>query len=647
MACWNLYSRIGGGDYGGIMADQGCTVAAVPGSFDIGVFLKGLTSKPGVYRMLDKSGTVIYVGKARNLKKRVRSYFTLADPSPKTRAMIAQIQSIEVTVTHTEKEAFILESNQIKHLRPRYNIWFRDSKSYPYIYLSTEHEFPRLSYHRGARSKKGVYFGPYPNAGAVRKTLKLMKRLFMVRQCKDSFFANRTRPCLEYQIKRCSGPCVALVSRQDYQKDVQHSIMFLEGKDRQVIDSLARPMQAAADALDYERAAHYRDQISNLRKLQEHQYITAAGGNIDLIAVALKDGVACVLLSFIRSGLNQGNQVYFPVNYPVTAAPGGVSDRMPESAVIEVFLGHFYLTGAESGAPDEILLSHKIRSSQSFQELVSARAGHRIRVRCDCRGIRAKWLKMALENADIALAQHLAGKESRHQRIDELRRVLRLETLPRRMECFDISHTGGESVVASCVVFEDGGPLKPDYRKFNIAGIRAGDDYAAMQQAVMRRYARMRKEQGKIPDVILVDGGKGQVGVARKMLERFGVSQPVLIGVAKGPMRKAGLETLIVDDGVREMQLPTHSPALHLLQHIRDEAHRFAIGGHRRQRDKARKRSPLEDIDGVGRKRRQNLLIHFGGLQGVVSAGVDDLAKVDGISKNLAHRIYGVFHQDI
>jgi excinuclease ABC subunit C len=607
-------------------------------SFDSVAFLKGLTGRPGVYRMLDESGKVIYVGKARNLKKRVSSYFTRADTSPKTRAMVAQIKGIEVTVTHTEKEALILENNQIKALKPRYNIWFRDDKSYPYIHLSTEHDFPGLSYHRGAKSKKGRYFGPYPTAGAVRNTLNLMKKLFKTRQCKDSFFANRTRPCLEYQIKRCSAPCTEFISQEDYQKDIEHSIMFLQGKNEQVIDSLLTPMRKASDALEYERAAHFRDQISNLRKLQESQYITAEKGNIDVIACWHKEGVACVLVFFIRNGLNQGSKTYFP-KHPANTTP---------ESILEAFLAQFYLKdSAVSGMPREILLSHEPENSKLLQEVISSHVKRQIKVKSHCRGDRAKWVRMAMENAELSLTQHLANKESRQHRTDKLNHFLNLEIPIQRMECFDISHTGGEATVASCVVFDAEGPLTTDYRKFNITNITPGDDYAAMEQAITRRYTRVKKEDGKIPDIIFIDGGKGQVGKAQKVLEELQLNEPILIGVAKGPSRKAGLETLIIERDNKQQHLPHDSPVLHLIQHIRDESHRFAITGHRQRRKKKRNQSTLENIEGIGQKRRQNLLRHFGGIQGITSAGVEDLAKVNGINKNLAQKIYDIFHENI
>ena len=635
----------------GDKAAESAELASV--SFDSAAFLKSLTSKPGVYRMLDGSGKVIYVGKAKNLKRRVSSYFTRADTSPKTRAMIAQIKGIDVTVTHTEKEALILENNQIKALKPRYNIWFRDDKSYPYIYLSTKHDFPGLSYHRGAKSKKGRYLGPYPSAGSVRNTLNLMKKLFMIRQCKDSFFANRTRPCLEYQIKRCSAPCTGFISQEDYQKDIEHSIMFLQGKNEQVIDSLIIPMEKASKGLEYERAAQYRDQIRNLRKLQENQYITAEKGNIDVIACCYKEGIACVLVFFIRNGLNQGSQTYFQQtslsrnNFSRTDLPGHTTNAVPE-LILEAFLAQFYLKDrAVSGMPKEILLSHEPGNIKLLEEVISSHAKRQVKIKHRLRGDRAKWVKMALDNAEIALSQRLANKENRQQRTDKLTQLLKLESPVQHMECFDISHTSGEATVAACVVFDAEGPLTKDYRRFNITNITPGDDYAAMEQAIMRRYTRVKKEEGKIPDIIFIDGGKGQVGKALRALEELQLNEPVLIGVAKGPSRKAGLETLIIEHGNKQIHLPHDSPALHLIQHIRDEAHRFAISGHRQRRKKARNQSSLENIEGVGQKRRQNLLRYFGGLQGIISAGVEDLAKVHGINKNLAQKIYDTFHENL
>ena len=605
-------------------------------SFNPKPYLKTLTSKPGVYRMLDLDGKVIYVGKARNLKKRVASYFTRSNQqSPKTRVMVQAIANIEVTVTHTENEALILENNLIKELRPRYNVWFRDDKSYPYIYLSSDQKFPRLSYYRGARKGKGQYFGPYPSAGAAKKTMHLLQKLFQIRSCKDSFFDNRRRPCLQYQIKRCTAPCVDLISAEEYQQDVKHAVMFLEGKNEEVIKALLEPMQQAADTLDYERAAQYRDQISNLRKVQEHQYISTNGGDFDIIACCSANGMSCVQLIFIRGGLNLGSKYWFPKH----------THEASEADIISAFIPQFYLDKQVTRSiPQEILLSHATEDIQLLEEVLSEQTGKKIAIKYRLRGDRAKWVKMALENAEMNLHQQLATSASQQQRYEELKRVLNIDDPLERIECFDISHTQGEATVASCVVFGTEGAISSDYRRFNIEDITPGDDYAAMEQVLMRRYTRVKKEDGKLPDLILIDGGKGQIGAARKVMEELQLNDIILAGVAKGPSRKPGLETLILEKEHKAITLPGNSAALHLIQTIRDEAHRFAITGHRQRRKNARNKSSLESIEGVGNKRRQNLIRHFGGIQGIISAGVDDLAMVPGINKNLAQKIYDNFH---
>ncbi|MEJ2094051.1 MAG: excinuclease ABC subunit UvrC [Gammaproteobacteria bacterium] len=605
-------------------------------NFDPKSFARTLTSRPGVYRMLDKDQKVIYVGKARNLKKRVASYFTRSSQhSPKTRVMVNAIVSIEVTVTHTENEALILENNLIKELRPRYNIWFRDDKSYPYLYLSSDQEFPRLSYYRGARRGMGRYFGPYPSAGAARKTVHLIQKLFRLRSCTDSFFANRSRPCLQYQIKRCTAPCVDFISADEYQKDVRHAMMFLEGKNEEVIDALLEPMQEAAEQLDYERAAQYRDQISNLRKVQEHQYITAEKGDIDIIACQLNSGTACVQMLFIRGGLNLGSKSFFPRTTIGTT----------EAELLEAFIPQFYLErSVQRMIPDEILLSHVPEDKELLESVLSEKSGRKISLKHRLRGERARWLEMASENAAIMLKQHLDGKLSQQTRLEELQELLKLDEPIERIECFDISHTQGEATVASCVVFGSQGPVSSDYRRFNIEGITAGDDYAAMEQVLTRRYTRVKKEEGRLPDLILIDGGKGQISSAKKVMEELQTGDITLVGVAKGPSRKPGLETLVIARDNKSIRLDQSSPVLHMIQNIRDEAHRFAITGHRLRRKKKRNQSSLETIEGVGQKRRQNLIRHFGGLQGIIRAGVEDLAKVPGININLARKIYDTFH---
>jgi len=607
-------------------------------SFDSKSFLKTLTSKPGVYHMLDANNTVIYVGKARNLKKRVSSYFTNnKQQSPKNRSMIKQINNIEVTVTHTENEALLLENNLIKELKPKYNIWFRDDKSYPYLYLSSDQDFPRLSYHRGARRGKGKYLGPYPSAGAVRKTLNLVQKLFYIRSCDESFFANRSRPCLQYQIKRCTAPCVGLIGKTAYQEDVKHAVMFLEGENDKVINALIKPMQRAAENLEYERAAQYRDQISNLRKVQEHQYITTENGEIDIIAGVTGGGISCIQVFFIRGGLNIGSKSYFPKH---------TKDNDCKD-IIDAFLPQFYLSGrTERKIPHEIIVSHNVSEPEVLERVLTDRVGKSVKIKCNTRGERAKWLKMAINNAEIALQQRLTSYESYHFRLEKLRETLKLDDTLERIECFDISHTQGEATVGSCIVFGKEGPLNSDYRKFNIEDIKQGDDYAAMHQVISRRYTRLQKEEGKLPDLILIDGGKGQVTQAKNVLVELQLSDIPLVGVAKGPTRKPGLESLIIAHGSKIIKLPQNSPALHLIQQIRDEAHRFAISGHRQRRKNNRNRSPLETIVGVGNKRRQNLIKYFGGLQGIVRAGIDDLTMVPGISKNLAQKIYDAFHEN-
>lgn len=603
--------------------------------FNHQVFLKTLTSRPGVYRMLDSSGAVIYVGKARNLKNRVGSYFTKQLESAKTRALVGQIHEIDITVTHTEGEALLLENNLIKEHKPRYNIVFRDDKSYPYLYLSSDQKYPRLSFYRGARRGKGRYFGPYPSAGAARKALNLVQKLFQLRQCEDSFFKNRSRPCLQYQIKRCTAPCVNYIGGDEYRQDLDLAVMFLEGKNEQLIDSLLKPMQAAADALEYERAAHYRDQISNLRKIQQQQHVSAPKGELDIIACGMQGGMACVQIFYIRGGLNLGNRAFYPRQ--------AKNDKAED--IVSAFISQFYLSSrVEKQVPRLILTSHTATDSEILETVLSDRRGSKVKISKGQRGERGLWVKMALENAELALKHRQSQKQNHAARLEALRDELGLEENLDRIECFDISHTGGEKTVASCVVFGAEGALKSDYRRFNIKTATPGDDYGAMQEAVERRYTRIKKEEGKLPDLILIDGGKGQVSTAMAVLRELQLDHLPLLGVAKGPARKAGEERLVLSDARRERSLAPASAALHLIQEIRDEAHRFAISGHRQRRQNSRKRSTLESIEGVGNKRRQQLLRHFGGLQGVARAGVEDLAKVSGINKNLAQKIYDNFH---
>ena len=587
--------------------------------------------------MLDSEGRVIYVGKARNLKKRVGSYFGKHHDSPKTQALVQQIRNIEVTVTHTEVEALLLENNLIKELKPRYNVIFRDDKSYPYLYLSTDETFPRLVYYRGPRTGKGRYFGPFPGSGPARSTLHLCQSLFRIRQCDDSFFHNRSRPCLQYQIKRCTAPCTGLINAADYRRDVEHALLFLQGKNEEIIGKLTEPMLAASAALEFERAAKYRDQIASLRKVQETQHITANKGEIDIIACARQVNLSCIQIFIIRGGRLLGNKAFFP----------GHGDEGLEGEVIGAFLTQYYLDPRKDrDIPPLILLSHAAVDADLISLGLNQQAGKRVRLQHSLRGERVQWMKMAQENAGIALQQRINAREHVQERFEALAQVLDFEEIPERVECFDISHTTGENPVASCVVYNQSGAVKSDYRRFNINDISPGDDYAAMRQVLERRYSRVQKEAGSLPDLILIDGGKGQLSAAQGVLHELQLDPIRLVGVAKGASRKAGLETLILAEDYKAIHLPTDSPALHLIQEIRDEAHRFAITGHRQRRGRQRNRSVLETIEGIGAKRRQQLIRFFGGLQGISRAGVEDLAKVPGIHKNLALKIYHHFHAE-
>lgn len=597
--------------------------------FDYAAFLKTLTHRPGVYRMLDGEGTVLYVGKAKNLKRRVGSYFQRSG-NLRIQTMVSRIASIEITVTHTEAEALLLENNLIKALKPRYNILLRDDKSYPYIYLSGD-DFPRISFYRGARKGKGRYFGPYPSSAAVKETLYLLQKLFPVRQCENSYYNNRSRACLQYQIKRCTGPCVGLTGRQDYMRDVQDIVLFLEGKTHDVVNGLVERMEQASADLEFEQAARYRDQIEAIRKVQERQYVSAEKGDLDIVACAVGEGQACVQVFFIRQGRNLGNKQFFP--------RGSKGREVGE--ILSAFISQYYLGKL---VPAEILVSHGVNDQELLQEALGQQAGRRVDLRQSLRGERVRWVKMAVHNAELALKSRLASSSNARVRLEALQEALGMDESPARMECFDISHTAGERTVASCVVFNAEGPLKSDYRRFNINEITPGDDYAAMAQALQRRYTRILSGEGSLPDILFIDGGKGQLSTAADILAEVGVYGVLLVGVAKGRERRAGMEQLFLLHRQQPLILDPHSPALHLIQHIRDEAHRFAITGHRQRRNKARTRSVLEDIPGIGQKRRQMLLKQFGGLQGLSSAGVEDIATVNGISCKLAEKIYQAFH---
>ncbi len=598
--------------------------------FDLNAFLRNLTQRPGVYRMYDAKGELLYVGKARNLRRRVSSYFQKTAKDAKTMALVSLIDHVEVTVTNTETEALILENNLIKQHRPRYNILLRDDKSYPYIYLS-EHEFPRMTFYRGARPKKGRVFGPFPNAQAVRETLHILQKLFLIRHCRDSFFANRSRPCLQYQIKRCTAPCVGYIDREDYARDIDNAVKFLEGRNREVIDDFVRRMEAAAEKLEFERAAQYRDQIAALRKAQERQYVSGADGDADIVAVEQSSGLFCVALLSIRAGRSLGSRTWFP-QQTSGAEPG---------EVLSAFLSQYYV---EREAPREIVLNTDIPEADMLASALSEAQGRKVMIKSRVRGERARWLEMAADNARQALAVRLASDMTLQQRYEALADALGLAQVPARMECFDISHTGGEATVASCVVFGREGALKSDYRRFNIEGIEAGDDYAAMRQALERRYLRLKKGEGVMPDVLFIDGGKGQLHVAEQVLDEIQVEGVQIVAVAKGPTRKPGMEQILLAGQEQPLILLADSPALHLIQQIRDEAHRFAVAGHTARRGKARRESTLESIEGLGPRRRQQLLKEFGGLQGVARAGIEDLMQVKGISRELARRVYEHFH---
>ncbi|QWF70396.1 excinuclease ABC subunit UvrC [Methylomonas paludis] len=598
--------------------------------FDVKAFLKTLTQRPGIYKMLDDKAEIIYIGKAKNLKNRVSSYFRSQAVSPKQQAMVSKVQAIEVTITHTEGEALLLESQLIKRHKPRYNISLRDDKSYPYVFISG-HEFPQLTFHRGAKKRPGKYFGPYPSASAVKETLRLLQKIFPVRQCEDSYYNARSRPCLQHQIERCTGPCVGLINQAQYQIDVDNTILFLEGQGGLLIDRLVGKMEAAAAILDFETAAAYRDQIQRLRAVLEKHFVQGEKGNVDIIACAASGGVASVQVFFIRNGQNLGSRQFFPK----------MVEANDIATVLQAFIGQYYL---DKTVPHELIVNHALPETKLLSEVLSEQAKHGVSISCNVRGERQKWLQMAVTNAENSLLTKLADKQNQLARFVSLQQELGCTELPKRLECFDISHTQGEYTVASCVVFDHEGPVKSAYRRFNIQGITGGDDYAAMHQAILRRYKRLKQGEHQAPDILLIDGGKGQVGAAKKALTELQINNVMIVGVSKGPDRKAGMEKIILPDQDQPLNVMPGASALLLIQHIRDEAHRFAITGHRQRRAKQKNQSVLEQISGLGQKRRQSLLKQFGGLQGVANAGVDALASIDGISRQLAQRIYDIFH---
>lgn len=584
--------------------------------------------------MYDGTDTVIYVGKAKDLKKRLSSYFRSQVGSRKTEALVDNIRHIDVTVTHTETEALLLEHNYIKLYQPRYNVLLRDDKSYPYIFLSAD-AHPRLAMHRGAKHAKGEYFGPFPNGYAVRETLALLQKIFPVRQCENSVYRNRSRPCLQYQIGRCLGPCVAgLVSEDEYKQQTDYVRLFLSGKDDQVMKQLVERMETASQALKFEEAARVRDQIQAVRRVTEKQFVSNQGDDLDVIGVSYDAGIACLHVLFIRQGKVLGSRSYFP------KVPSGTA----LAEVVQTFVGQFYLQGSQARTlPGEILLDFLLPEKELLADSLSEMAGRRVNIQSKPRGDRARYLKLARTNAATALVSRLSQQSTIHQRLASLAQALELPTI-RRMECFDISHTMGEQTVASCVVFDANGPVRSEYRRYNISGITPGDDYAAMNQVLRRRYGKAL-DDSKIPDLILIDGGKGQLAQAKNVFAELDVSwdkdHPLLLGVAKGSDRKAGLETLFFEPEGEGFSLPPDSPALHVIQHIRDDSHNHAISGHRNKRAKVKKTSTLESVEGIGPKRRQMLLKYMGGLQPLMNATVDEIAKVPGISHALAEKIYG------
>jgi excinuclease ABC subunit C len=599
--------------------------------FDGKTFARRLPTRPGVYLMRDTDGAVLYVGKAQNLRKRVASYFDARPKVERIMRMIAQVSDIEVSLTRTEGEALLLENEWIKSLKPRYNILLRDDKSYPWIAMSTRHEFPRIAFHRGARDKKKNYFGPYPSAGSVRESINLIQKLFRLRNCEDSYFSHRNRPCLQYQIKRCTAPCVGKVSRDDYAAQVDDAILFLQGKNQKVMTRLIKRMERAAKSQAYESAAMFRDQINALKQMHAQQFVSAGRGDIDFIALAQEQGKSCVQLVSFRGGRNLGQRSHFP-----SQAEG----RKPNE-VLDAFLGQYY---QHRLAPAQLVLSHEVENQQLLSLVFSEKSGRKVTMQAHPRGDRRHMLELAAANAMQVLKMRLASRANMAMQFEAFQQLIGLDDIPESIDCFDISHTAGQQTVGSCVVFDINGPIKSLYRRYNLKGVTPGDDYAAMHQVLTRRYGRLQKEEGSMPGMILIDGGKGQLKQALEVLGEFGLSGIPVMGVAKGKARKAGYEQWILPQPMRSYRPGPESPASHLVQQIRDEAHRFAITGHRGKRQKAATRSRLERIPGIGPRRRRSLLNHFGGLQGVNKAGIEELSSVPGISRFLAEEIFRGLH---
>ncbi|MDR3441726.1 MAG: excinuclease ABC subunit UvrC [Legionella sp.] len=607
---------------------------------ELAQFLAKLPDEPGIYRMLDTEGTVLYVGKASNLKKRVSSYFNKQNTGIKTRSLVSQIASIEISVTRSETEALLLESNLIKALRPKYNVLLRDDKSYPYIHLSDHPDFPRIeSYRSKKKPLSGDFFGPYPSSTAVKETIVTIQKVFKIRNCRDSYFNARSRPCLQYQIKRCTAPCVNYITPANYRQSVQDAIRFLQGKSQLILDELAKRMELAVQQLHFEEAAVLRDQIKNLRLVQEQQGMMQLRGDADAIAIELSPGFACIQCVSVREGQVLASQSFFP-SLPRLDAEFDFDDLWQQ--IFDAFISFHYFDIPER-IPPLIITNHPLPDQQSLQELLTQKRGKLCKIQVNPRGNKSRWMDFALNNLRVSVAEYLNKRITMRTRFQVLEEFLGLAKPIERMECFDISHTQGEATIASCVVFDNEGPASSEYRRFNIEGITPGDDYAAMEQAITRRFKRLLEAQS-LPDLLIIDGGKGQVAVAKRVLASLNITEVMLLGIAKGPSRKAGWEKLILVHEARELTLPDDSKALHLLQHIRDEAHRFAITAHRKKRQKKRLESSLEDIEGVGAKRRQALLHRFGGLRELAKAPLEELVKVQGISAHLAQRIFQHFH---
>lgn len=593
--------------------------------------------------MRDASDHVLYVGKASNLKKRVSSYFNKPNQSPKTRSLVEQIARIDVTITRSEIEALLLESSLIKSLRPKYNVLMRDDKTYPYLSLSKDHPFPRLTAMRFKKKpEQGLFFGPYPSIVALRETLNVIQKVFKIRNCSDSYFNARQRPCLQYQIKRCTAPCTAYISQEDYQKSVDQTIAFLRGKCSHIIDELAIRMDDAVARLAFEEAAVCRDQIKSLRLVQEQQGIVRGKDDADVIVIEARPGFACVLCVIIRDGQVLESRRFFPSVPKIDWSEDEDLPRLWEQ-VFAVFLAYYYMDNP-SLIPGLIVTNQSLKDKEILQTMLASVRGKTCKIQTDARGVKARWVDFAMNNLHLAVSEHMASAELLQTRYAALQTTLGLQKPISRMICFDISHTQGSSTVASCVVFNADGPCKRDYRRYNISGITPGDDYAAMEQAITRHFTRVLADEKPLPDVLIIDGGKGQVAVALRILLALNISGVALLGIAKGPDRKAGFERLILVGEKHELTLPSDSPALHLLQHIRDESHRFAITAHRKKRQQSSMSSSLETIEGIGAKRRQALLRRFGGLRELAKAPMEEISKVPGISLELAQRIYQHFH---